>query len=742
MPRCTGRSLALALSFLVLLAAVRARASEPEIDKGDVLYSCGKAHGKIAVRFKPQVELEDLVAWAMGFTCKNFVYTAKIGALGSKASIVVPRSLSVEEAWRVFLVALETMNLTVVPKGEVLEIVEAAQAKAGPVPLYLRGTPSKRSQVVRKLFRPRYASSSELARAMKLLESKQGDVSDLGELGLVLVTDFADHISRMTQLVNEIDQPRGDEAIYALAVRRVDAVELVRVLEDLLGSPRDAPAPAPTRGRRGARATAAAATSSSGRNDAAAVPSKLLADPRTNTLLMVASDAAYQRVRAIVGRLDVAVDGEASGSLHLYELSNADAEEVAKTLLMLLSGVPHSGSQVAKAGVARSASSAPMIEGDVRVAFDRATNALLVAATTRDYLALSQLIRRLDRARRQVYIETTVFEVSSDLGRQLGVAFHGGTKHGDNLFLAGSQNDLSTIDPSTSLSKLGVVGAVFGKSIPGIESLLGQSLPSFGVLIQALAGRTIVDILSSPHILTADNQKAMISVGENIPYKSRVTALPGGTDGSTSSLLAGQSIERQNVALTLELTPHISGDDSIRLDLKLEKSDLKSDDFEGLGPSWTTSKLANSVVVHDQETLVIGGMVLDRSETIEKKVPLLGDIPLLGALFRSSDKKKRKVNLLVVITPHIVNDRIDAQRILDRRMRERDEFIGALDSFDRFQSKRDVDYRGKRGLIAEIDKTVVAIDREREERRKFEQQIVAPPDGRIDPKPAETAIAP
>ncbi len=733
------RSIAFALALLVLLAATPVRASEPEIDKGDVLYSCGKPHGKIAVRFKPQVELEDLVAWAMGFTCKNFVYTAKIGALGSKASIVVPKVLSVEEAWRVFLVALETMNLTVVPKGEVLEIVEAAQAKAGPVPLYLRGTPSKRSQVVRKLFRPRYASSAELARAMELLKSKQGDVSELGELGLVLVTDFADHIARMTQLIDEIDQPRGDEAIYALAVRRVDAVELVRVLEDLLGSPRGAPSPVPAPGRRGSRATATA--TSSERAGSAAVPSKLIADPRTNTLLMVASEAAYQRVRSIVGRLDVAVNGEASGSLHLYELSNADAEEVAKTLQMLLSNVPHKSGQTPRGAAAQATGSAPTIEGDVRVAFDKATNALLVAATTRDYLALSQLIRQLDRARRQVYIEATVFEVSSDVGRQLGVAFHGGTKRGDNLYVAGSQNDLLTVDPSSSLTKLGVVGAIFGKSIPGIESLLGTSLPSFGVLIQALAGRSVIDILSSPHILTADNQKALISVGENIPYKSRVTALPSGTDGSAASLLAGQSIERQNVALTLELTPHVSGDDSIRLDLKLEKSDLKSDDFEGLGPSWTTSQLENSVVVHDQETLVIGGMVSDKNETYEKKVPLLGDIPLLGVLFRLTNKKKTKVNLLVVVTPHIVNDRIDAQRILDRRMRERDEFMGALDSFDRVAPRSHVDYRGKRGLIAEIDQTVAAIDREREARRQFEQQLVAPPDGRIDPPPAAKTAA-
>ncbi len=727
------RSLALtvALVLLICAASTEARAGEPEIEKGDVLYSCGKAHGKIAVRFKPQVELEDLVAWAMGFTCKNFVYTAKIGALGSKASIVVPRMLSVEEAWRVFLVALETMNLTVVPKGQVLQIVEAAQAKAGPLPLYLRGTPSKRSQVVRKLFRPRYASSGELARAMELLKSKQGDVSELGELGLVLVTDFADHIARMTELVDEVDQPRGDEAIYALAVRRVDAVELVRVLEDLLGSPRGVAAP-PTRGRRAPRGKPAAGSSSE-RGDDAAAPSKLVADARTNTLLMVASEPAYQRVRAIVGRLDVAVDGEASGSLHLYALENADAEEVAKTLQMLLSSVPHHTAAAARGGPAPSPGAAPTVEGDVRVAFDKATNSLLVAATTRDYLSLSQLIRQLDRARRQVYIEATVFEVSSELGRQLGVAFHGGTKRGDNLLLAGSQNDLSTIDPGGSLTKLGMVGAVFGKSIPGIESLLGQSLPSFGVLIQALAGRSIIDILSSPHILTADNQRALISVGENIPYKSRVTSLPSGTDSATSSLLAGQSIERQNVALTLELTPHVSGDDSIRLDLKLEKSDLKSDDFEGLGPSWTTSKLENSVVVHDQETLVIGGMVSDKNETYEKKVPLLGDLPLLGVLFRSSNKKKTKVNLLIVITPHIISDRIDAQRILDRRMRERDEFIGALDSFERSAPRHDVDYRSKRGLVAEIERTVAGIERERVARRRLEQEVVAPADGRIEP---------
>jgi general secretion pathway protein D len=262
-------------------------------------------------------------------------------------------------------------------------------------------------------------------------------------------------------------------------------------------------------------------------------------------------------------------------------------------------------------------------------------------------------------------------------------------------------------------------------------------------MLQAFANRNTLDVLSSPHVLTADNETAIVSVGENIPYQARVSQVPAGTDAS--SFFTGTSIERQNVALTLEITPHISSDELIRVEIKFEKSDVVENDASGLGPTWSTSTLQNTVIVHDQETIVIGGLMSDKLEQSHSTVPILGDIPVLGHLFRSSKKYKRKRNLLILLTPHIVANQGDARRILDLRARERQEFVAGLETFERAGFERDLDYGRKRGLLEEINQTVAAIAREREalleleraQDERLEDPVVWQPAGAVSSPAAE-----
>ncbi|HUH05189.1 MAG TPA: type II secretion system secretin GspD, partial [Kofleriaceae bacterium] len=655
----------LILTMTTWVAAARAQ-TDDAADTDDVLYSCGKPRDRVVISFKPDVELKELVSWAMGFTCKNFVYGSSVGSRSAKATIIVPNRMTAEQAWRVFLVALETMGLGVVPKGDILQVMESAQVKGGPLPLYLRSRPRSRDQVVRKLFETTHVDAAVLARALEQLKSKQGDVVQLEGLDLVLVTDYATHITRMTELLAEVDRPRADETLFAIAIHRVDAVELARTLEQLLDQ---APAAAT------ARPTGKGASAPTPR----LVPSKIVADARTRTLLVVATRPAYDRVKAIVDRLDRAVDGEASGSMHLYRLRNADAESLAQTLQTLIGGAP---TAPASGRPAPATDAAATLHGQVRVAFDKPTNALLVIASMRDYLVLSQIIRELDEPRRQVYIEAMVFEVSAEVGRQLGLSFHGSTTSDGNVFVGGLQHEtLASVAAASLATASGLVAGGFGVPIVGSSELFGVSLPSFGVMLQAFANRNTLDVLSSPHVLTADNETATVSVGENIPYQARVSQVPAGTDAS--SFFTGTSIERQNVALTLEITPHISSDELIRVEIKFEKSDVVENKASGLGPTWSTSTLTNTVIVHDQETIVIGGLMSDKLEQSHSTVPILGDIPVLGHLFRSSKKYKRKRNLLILLTPHIVANQGDARRILELRTRERKEFVAGLETFER-----------------------------------------------------------
>jgi general secretion pathway protein D len=235
-----------------------------------------------------------------------------------------------------------------------------------------------------------------------------------------------------------------------------------------------------------------------------------------------------------------------------------------------------------------------------------------------------------------------------------------------------------------------------------------------------------VNVLSSPNLLTTDNEPAEISVGQNIPYLS--TSLSGlsqlagagaatgatGTTPAVNPLLGlggfGQSIQRQDVALTLKLTPHVNDSNTVRLEIDLEISDILQQNYGGNGPSWSKRKVKTPIVVKDQQPVVIGGLLADKITLTETKVPLLGDIPLLGYLFKYQSKQKVKTNLLVFLTPYIIKDQSDIQRIFEQKVRERKEFIESYSAFDDKGFETHIDYRRKRGLIAEIDKATQAAD--------------------------------
>jgi len=707
------------------------------------LYSCGTARGKVTIRFKPEVQLQELVAWAMGFTCKNFVYSSAIATRSAKVTIIAPTEMSATEAWRVFLVSLQTMNLTIVPKGKVLEILEAPQAKAQPLPLYLRGAPAGTEQVVRLLIRPEHVAVDELATAIGMLKSKLGEVLTIPSSGMLLVTDYGSHIAKMAALVGELDKPGEDERLYSIRVRNADAVELADTLREILGEP--APRAGQVGSRRsekgGTRKVRGAASAGESPTRAAApaanaTPSRIVADGHTNALFVVGTEAAYQRVRALVGRLDPDTDDGGAGQMHTYELENADAEELATTLTSLIGGNATSsnkGARGARNGHGGKGIEIPALEGQVRIAFDGPTNSLVVLSSLRDFLALSKIVRRLDAPRKQVYIEAVILEVDSDVARELGVSFHGGKVRSDGSIIAGGlqHKTLASSSPKSVLGAGGAVGGLFGPVLKNSESLLGTSIPSFGVAVQALATKGTVNVLSSPHILTADNTPAVISVGENIPYKAGLTALPV-TTGDGVSPYANQSIARQDVARRLEIKPHINNSNLIRLEIDLEIADVANPDFgDGLGPSWSTRTVKNTVWVSDQECVVIGGLVADRSESSETKVPLLGDLPLLGYLFKWSHRKAHKTNLLVVLTPHILHDRADARLILERRMRERRELASSRVNLAHMPYRPTVDYGRKRGLVEEINHVVATYESERKLLEELERKHDERPDGPV-----------
>ncbi|MGE0546853.1 MAG: type II secretion system secretin GspD [Kofleriaceae bacterium] len=723
----------------------------------DALYSCKKIKsGMVAVTFKPETELKDLIAWAMGFTCKNFMLDPRIVSTGKKVTVMAPVKMTPTEAYRVFLVALSTMGLTVVPKGNVLRIVESTAAKSETVPILKRGVPANEDQVVRYVMRPSYAQVETLRQALEAIKSPAGDVRAAGSM--LIITDYASQVRDMMSLARAIDVPGNNEGIYTIPVMHADATALATKINEILGlgasggAPATPGAPASGKGRAAAPGAPPAVAAPSTDDVAAAVPSKILVDDRTNTLIVVSSESGYLRVKALVNRLDIAVEAEGGTSIRVYPLQNALAEELATTLTNAVGQGQQQGNRQGRPGQPGGNAPPPppapspvgdlgsSLEGQVRVIGDKPTNSLIVMSSGRDYLAIKDVIKRLDQPRRQIFIEALILEVNLDKTLQIGTSSHGGlpVNNGD-LLIAGVQTpELKSLDVKTLAAATGLVGGLLGSPLANSQTFLGVSIPSYGLLFQAVARQTNSNVLSAPHVIAIDNEKAEFSVGNNIPYKSGLSfggiGLP--TGGATGALPGGigQNIAREKLNLTLNVTPHISSNDAVRLEIEQEIKDIGSRDPE-LGPTWTERKLKTQVVVRDQQSVVIGGLIQEKDSYGVTKVPLLGDIPLLGYLFKYSTKTKVKTNLLIVLTPYIIKDQLDLQAIRERKSREREEFVRTFTTLNEMKYLPQIDYRRKRGVIEEINRAVLSVEQDIETLRAFggRTQVF---DGAIDYAPS------
>jgi general secretion pathway protein D len=628
-----------------------------------------------------------------------------------------------------------------VAKGSVMRIVEAAAAKKEALPIG-RQLPGDGDQFVRLVVRPSYAQPEALRQAFTQLKSDAGDIFVIGST--LVITDYASTLASMLGLKKLIDVPPATDGIYTVPVHHADAAKLAQMLTQMFSA---APGPAAKPGAPGADPVAAGEP----------VPSKILVDDRTNTLVVSASEPAYQRVVALVERIDVAVDLEGTGSIHTYQLSSAIAEELAATLTKAISG-DTGAPRTLRPAVTPSpgqlpppvtAPSSPLdglgatLSGTVKVIADKSTNKLLITSSARDFVALREVIRELDQPRRQVYIEAMILEVDVSRGLDFGASAHAGTAVGDSgVGFGGVQlPQLSSTNPASALAAGGLISGLFGSSLPALTSLFGSAVPSgttvpsYGLLIQALASWSTTNILSTPSIIAVDNEEAKSKIGENVPFtKGVIPTIPGSTATSFAS-----NVDRQPLELELSIKPHISANDMILLEIKHSNGGIKNTS-NPLGPTWTTRNVETRVVVRDQETVLIGGLMQDSEIDGESKVPVLGDIPLLGYLFKYTKRSKHKTNLLIMLTPYIIKDQTDLQQIQRRKLRESDEFFRSMTSLSAMKFEAAVDYHRKRGLIEDINRAVEDVEAELATRGALTTPT-AMPSGRVE-VPAEPAAPP
>ncbi|MFI5294529.1 MAG: type II secretion system secretin GspD [Thermodesulfovibrionales bacterium] len=613
------------------------------------------------------VELPVIAKFISEITGKNFIFDDKVKG---KITIIAPSKLSIDDAYSLFTSVLELKGFTVVPSGvDVYKIIPAIEAKQQGLQISTEGMPINESYVAR-LLSFRYVSADEALRFLQPLVSKDGHISIFGPGNLLLVIDSGLNVEKILSLVELIDKPSAAEMPEVILLKYSSADTVSKILNDGMGKAK----------------TRAVPGQQTGIEIASAVP-----DQRLNAVILFGDRGGRESMKALISLIDTPAP-EAQGRINVFFLENADATELGKVLEGMIRGMQGSKQPAGAPGAAAPFEAA----GGITITSDKASNALVVVASPADYQNLSQIIRQLDKRRRQVYVEAMIIEASMDKLRNLGTQWRAtATKGGSPVAIGG----FGTID-QTALQNIlqGLQGATMGGlgnflKVPittvdssGTPTQQTLQIPGYAVLFSLNDFKDSVNILSTPQILTSDNKEAEILVGENVPFisQSQTTAGLGVAASSTSNTAVSgivNSIVRQDVGVILKITPQITEGDHVKLDIYQEISQVKNQSDAltvSVGPTITKRSTKTSVVVKDNQTVVIGGLMQENDEETTTKMPVLGDIPLLGWLFKTKNTTKNKTNLIVFLNPHIIKE---ADRLAEITRDKQKEFAVANNRF-------------------------------------------------------------
>ncbi|HEV8550190.1 MAG TPA: type II secretion system secretin GspD [Polyangiaceae bacterium] len=665
------------------------------------------------VKFNLQdADLAELVNHISGLTGRRFIYGAKVRQI--KATVVSPEPVSLDEAYQAFLSILEANGMTVVPHGRFLKIIDSGGVVTSPTPIVSRGEPvPDADRYITRLYRLENASPDDIVTVLNKFKSKDGDITPYTPGRLLIITDTATQVRRLIRIIEEVDIGGSGQHMWIEPVHHGTSADMAKRLNELFEI--------------GTSGGAAAAGAAPGTAKTPSGLSRVVADDASNSLIVVGTEDSYLKMLELLKRLDT--EGTDKGHIHVLALQHAIAEELSQTLTQMLAG--QASKQPGAAGVG---SAGGMFEGDVRVTPDKSTNSLIVTSSGRDFATFRLVVDKLDRSRRQVFIEAVIMDLGVSDTLDLGVAFHGGHSFGggpnDPFLLTGFQAGKSLAFPQDPSLLQGFAAGVRGSDLPGTQDLLGPgiSIPAFGIVLSAMASSGRTNILATPHIIATDNTPAEINIGENIPLQTNVGgaslgSLAGlgaaGAAGGVNPLLAlgggfGYNAPRQDVGNKVKVTPHINESNQVRLEIDQESS-APGAAVGNLGAVPIVKRTAmTTVVVADQQTVVIGGLMRDEMVTTKEKVPVLGDLPVLGALFRHTNTVKRKTNLLLVLTPHVIRDQSDLRRIFERKMQERQEFIDRYFVFSDVDWKPPRDWSRTNGLVEDIRQAYLQIDAQTE----------------------------
>lgn len=648
-------------------------------------------------------------------TKRNYILDERVKG---KVTIYLPGKVSAEESLRILESVLMLKGFTSVPIGENLwKIIPAKDAKQTTIPTVLGSDGSPPSPaLVTRLLTLKYVSAEDMQQVLQPLISPDGLLNAYGGTNSLIIIDSEENIRRLEELVGTIDIASSEQDMTMIPIKNAEAQNIAEKLIELLGLSDNKPenssllknrANPPNNEKLASNISLSQQNSmpppqtlASGETIAARTRApKILADERTNSLIVVADEETTARIKALVSQLDSKVD-KSGNRFYVYRCQHAKAEDLAQ-VLSGLSGEGGVGGSSTRASMnsdsedtrtsslltgnrnrnsrsSNSSSALNRIENQSRrlgesrlsrnergvesatlgenisITADPSTNSLIISAGKADYEKILELLKQIDIKRRQVLVEATLLEVQMTDQTDLGMDFltSGGGKDGGVFAQQGFNNLAQLIQNPGGLS--GFTAAVASAGTLTIGETL--TIPSQAILVRAAQSSQNANVLSAPQILTTDNEQAEIVVGQNVPFVTSTSRDNANLDNTFNQ------IERQDVGITLRLTPQISSENFVTLNLFTEVSSVvPTTQTDDKGPTTNVRTSETTVIAKDGQMIVIGGLLSDDVNQSSSGVPFLKDIPVLGHLFKDSTEQFQKRNLLIFITPRIVRDQFDAR---------------------------------------------------------------------------------
>ncbi|MFA9462047.1 type II secretion system secretin GspD [Thiohalorhabdus methylotrophus] len=566
----------------------------------------GTAQAKVNFDFE-NADIRAVIQAVAEFTGRNFLVDPRVEG---KVTVVAPTALTEKEAYKVFQSVLEVNGYVTVQGEGVTKIVPQEEGKHRAIGV---DKGAEGDQMVTQVVRLDHVSAQRMVPILRPLVPPYGHLVAYPDTASLILTDRASNIDRLVQIIERLDQKTETGELEVIPLSNASAKELADMFGRLYS------------GKGGDQGKGRVA---------------VLADPRTNSLIVRAKKAIRDEIANLAKDLDAPTG--TGGNTHVIYLQNADAEEMVKVLESTISEKKKGGQQQGGAGAV----------AGVTIKADPQTNALVVRASKSDYRTIQQVVEKLDVRRLQVYVEGLIAEVSADQAREFGIQWQAADNlDGGTGVIGGTSFTVGDSIQATTQNPLGIgaglsVGYVNGTlTLPG-----GTEIINMAGLLRALQSRTSTNVLSTPNLLTMDNEQAEIVVGQNVPF---VTGSYSSTDSGTAVQNPFQTIERKDVGLTLRITPQITEGSAIKMKIYQEVSSVAQ---KGEAQDIVTRKrsLETTVVAENDRMIVLGGLIQTDNQKNVQEVPLLGRIPILGNLFRYERRSKRKTNLMIFLRPRII----------------------------------------------------------------------------------------